>query len=214
MLRTAFHSALDDTRRLTLEMAQLTLATLQHARGALERADSPEGAQAMVSDDAATDYQSRIEAACTEMLWKQQPIATEFRQVAAMLEVSADLQRAAHNASAIAKRVVRITNPAVLDDLGDVRALAVLAERMMKAVVDALEKNDADVVRDIAECDAEVERLYTQGIKALQEHMQAHPENVLDGTQLLFALASLRRACKRTRSVAGHVSDLVISGKT
>ena len=209
MLRAGFHAALEDSRRLTIEMAQVTLSVLNHACAALERSDLPAVAQAILSDDTANDHQARIEAACTEMLWKQQPLASEFRQIAATLDLASELQRAAHNASAVAKRVAKVQHAKVLGKIPALAELAALAQSMLGDLVTALERGDHDLVHQLSKFDDDVERLYAAGIKALQEYMQAHPASIGDGTQLLFALASLRRVCKRTRSAQAQVHELI-----
>jgi len=134
-MRTAYHAALNDTRMAVLRLGALTVDAVRSSYRALERRDASLAARVVAGYDEIDSMRRNIEAACIELLWKQQPVAGELRAVAGMLQIATDIDRANYYAVDIAK--VAIT----LDDLPSRPAsleLGQLAEASLGMLDDAV----------------------------------------------------------------------------
>jgi phosphate transport system protein len=149
-----------------------------------------------------------IEAACIELLWKQQPVAGELRAVAGMLQIATDIDRANYYAVDIAK--VAIT----LDDLPSRPAsleLGQLAEASLGMLDDAVRayREETPKVADqvLARAD-EIDVLYRSGIQALERAMAADTTVIPAATKLLFTLGNLERVGDRAQNIAWKVKEV------
>src|SRR3984957_7264236 len=106
-MRTAYHQALDNARLDVVRLGALTLDAIRSATHALERRDGALAARVIAGDDEIDDTRRRVETACIELIWKQQPVAGELRQIAGMLQIVTDLERIGDYAVDIAKNAIK-----------------------------------------------------------------------------------------------------------
>jgi phosphate transport system protein len=207
-MRTAYHAALDDTRMAVLRLGALTVDAVRSSYRALERRDASLAARVVAGYDQIDSMRRSIEAACIELLWKQQPVAGELRAVAGMLQIATDIERAGYYAVDIAK--VAIT----LDDLPSrpaSRELGQLAEASLGMLDDAVRayREETPKVADqvLARAD-EIDVLYRSGIQALESAMAADTTVIPAATKLLFTLGNLERVGDRAQNIAWKVKEV------
>lgn len=208
-MRTAYHEALEATRLDVVRLGALVAEAIRISVDALEGRDAAAGARVVAEDDIIDDLRRKVEASCIGLISRQQPVAGELREIAAMLEIATDLERVGDYAVDIAKHAIKLAGVPIrpasveIDHIGNV-AHGILLEAM-RAYTD---RNTALAERVIQE-DDEVDRLYKRGVKALQEAMRADPEMVKAGTRILFVLAALERVGDRANNIAWHTKEMV-----
>src|ERR1700721_3957239 len=89
-MRSAYHQALDNARLDVVRLGALTLDAIRSATHALERRDGALAARVIAGDDEIDDTRRRVEAACIELIWKQQRVASEMRAIAGALQIVPD----------------------------------------------------------------------------------------------------------------------------
>src|SRR3984893_16078938 len=109
-MRTAYHEQLEGTRLDVVRLGALAADAVRSAVAALEKRDTDLAARVIAGDDAIDDLRRKIEAACIQLIWKQQPVAGELRAVAAMLQIVVDLERIGDYAVDIAKHTIRLAD--------------------------------------------------------------------------------------------------------
>src|SRR5271155_2686205 len=102
-MRTAYHEALESTRLDVVRLGALAGDSIRVAVEALDYRDAAAGARVVAGDDVIDELRRSIEAHCIELIWRQQPVAGELREIAAMLEIATDLERVGEYAVDIAK---------------------------------------------------------------------------------------------------------------
>ncbi|MHB1552256.1 MAG: phosphate signaling complex protein PhoU [Vulcanimicrobiaceae bacterium] len=209
LLRTAYHEALEATRLDVVRLGALTSDAIRVAVEALERRDSAAGARVVAGDDAVDDLRRKIEASCIELIWRQQPVAGELREIAAMLEIATDLERVGDYAVDIAKHAIKLADVLLRPARVEIDRIAGVAHAMLLDAMRAYTERDTALAEDVIEQDDEVDLLYKRGIKALQEEMQTDPEMVRAGTRMLFVLASLERVGDRANNIAWHTKEML-----
>jgi phosphate transport system protein len=208
-MRTAYHQALDNTRLDVVRLGALTLDAVRSATHALERRDGPLAARVIAGDDEIDDTRRRVEAACIELIWKQQPVAGELRAIAGMLQIVTDLERIGDYAVDISKSAIRLLDVPVRPASVEIGQIAAVAQSMLADAMRAYRENDPPLADSVIERDDEVDHLYHVGIAALQAEMQADPGVVPAATILLFVLAGIERAGDRAQNIACKTKDFL-----
>jgi len=208
-MRTAYHEALEQTRLDVVRLGALVADALAAAVQALEKRDTNLAARVVAGDDIVDDLRRRVEASCIELIWKQQPVAGELRQVAAMLETVTDLERIGDYAVVIAKNSIKLADVPLRPARVEVGRIAAIAIDMVRDVMRSYTEADEGLAESVIERDDEVDRLYHRGIEALQEEMAADSGVVRAGTIILFVLATLERVGDRAQNIAWHTKEML-----
>jgi phosphate transport system protein len=208
-MRTAYHQALDNARLDVVRLGALTLDAIRSATHALERRDGALAARVIASDDEIDDTRRRVEAACIELIWKQQPVASELRAIAGALQIVTDLERIGDYAVDISKNGIKLIDVPVRPASVEIGQIAAVAQTMLADAMRAYREGDAEVANSVIERDDEVDMLYRSGIEALQTEMQADSGVVPAGTILLFVLATIERVGDRAQNIAWKTKDVL-----
>src|SRR5581483_7110284 len=187
-MRTAYHEALESPRLDVVRLGALAGDAIRIAVESLEKRDTSAAARVIAGDDAIDDLRRKIEASCIELIWRQQPVAGELREIAAMLEIATDLERIGDYGVDIAKNAIKLSDQPMRPQRVEIDRIAGVAHAMLLDVMRAYTERDADLASDVIERDDEVDKLYKRSIKLLQEEMRADPEIVRPGTRYLFVL--------------------------
>lgn len=208
-MRTAYHEALDSTRLDVVRLGALTGDAIRVSVDALEKRDTAAGARVVAGDDIVDDLRRKIESACIELIWRQQPVAGELREIAAMLEIATDLERVGDYAVDIAKHAIKLADVPIRPARVEIDRIAAAAHSLLLDAMRAYTERDSVLAERVIEQDDEVDMLYKGGVSALQEEMQADPQVVQAGTRMLFVLAALERVGDRANNIAWHTKEMV-----
>ncbi|MBC5809820.1 MAG: phosphate signaling complex protein PhoU [Candidatus Eremiobacteraeota bacterium] len=208
-MRTAYHEALDQTRLDVVRLGALVSDALDAAVASLERRDTNLAARVVAGDDAVDDLRRKIEGACIDLIWKQQPVAGELRAIAAMLNTVVDLERIGDYAVDIAKNSVKLNDIPIRPARVEIGRIAAIANEMLRDVMRAYTEGDAELAEAVIQRDEEVDNLYHRGIEALQQEMAQDPGVVRAGTMMLFVLAELERVGDRANNIAWHTKEMI-----
>jgi len=208
-VRTAYHEALEATRLDVVRLGALCGDAIRVAVESLERRDATLGARVVAGDDSIDELRRRIESHCIELIWRQQPVAGELREIAAMLEIATDLERVGDYGVDIAKNAIKLADQSLRPTKVEVDRIASVAHGMLLDAMRAYTERDAHLASEVIDRDDEVDKLYKRSIKLLQEEMQQDPELVRSGTRYLFVLASLERVGDRANNIAWHTKDMI-----
>ncbi|HYZ16160.1 MAG TPA: phosphate signaling complex protein PhoU [Candidatus Acidoferrum sp.] len=208
-MRTAYHQALENTRLDVVRLGALVSDAIRSATHALERRDAILAGRVVAGDDEIDDVRRRVEAACIQLIWKQQPVAGELREIAGMLQIVTDLERIGDYAVDIAKNAIKLTDVPVRPASIEVGLIANLAHQMLEDVMRAYRERDAALADKVIERDDEVDILYRNGLEALQAEMQQDSATVPAGTLLLFVLSIIERVGDRAQNIAWHTKEML-----
>jgi phosphate transport system protein len=208
-MRTAYHQALENTRLDVVRLGALVSDAIRSATHALERRDAVLAGRVVAGDDEIDDMRRRVEAACIQLIWKQQPVAGELREIAGMLQIVTDLERIGDYAVDIAKNAIKLTDVPVRPASVEVGLIANLAHQMLEDVMRAYRERDAALADKVIERDDEVDILYRNGLEALQAEMQQDSGTVPAGTLLLFVISIVERVGDRAQNIAWHTKDML-----
>jgi phosphate transport system protein len=208
-VRTAYHEALEATRLDVVRLGALAGDAIRVSVEALEQRDAAAGARVVAGDDTIDDLRRKIEAACLELIWRQQPVAGELREIAAMLDIATDLERIGDYAVDIAKNGIKLSDNPLRPQKVEIDRIAGVAHALLLDAMRAYIERDVPLADITIERDDEVDMLYKRSIKLLEGEMMADPEMVRSGARYLFVLAALERVGDRANNIAWHTKDMV-----
>ena len=142
-MRTAYHEALEAARLDVVRLGALVGDAVHSACISLEKRDTTLAARVIAGDDDVDALRRRVEQSCIELIWRQQPVAGELRQVAAMLEIVTDLERVGDYAVEISKYSIKLSDVAIRPARVEIGRIAAIATEMLRMVMRAYTERDA-----------------------------------------------------------------------
>jgi len=195
-------------RASVLRLGALCLDSVRSASRALDRQNVAVAARVIAGDDEIKALWRSVEAGCIEMIWKQQPVANELREIAGMLQIVNDLGRIGERAVEIAKATIKLADVAKKPALGEVDAMAGLAVEMLANAIRAYDQGSLDLADKVIQRADDIDDHHRLGIATLGSEMEADATVVAAGTILLFVLADLERVADLAQNIAWKTKDI------
>jgi phosphate transport system protein len=165
-----------------------------------------EGARRLIARD--VDINARryaIEDRTLALIALQQPVASDLRVLAAILEIVTELERIGDYAKGIAKISLLIGDRPLLKPLVDLPLMAEKALSMLRDALAAFIDRDVERARAIPALDDEVDQLYEQVYRELITYILADPTCLEQANQLLWAAHNLERAADRVSNICERI---------
>lgn len=210
--RSAFHRELEHLQDEVLVLGSMVEKATLRAIDAL-RARNLAAARAIEAEDTLLNRKRfEIEEAALLLIATQQPMASDLRQLAAILHIVTDLERMGDYAAGIAHICVQIGDEPLLKPLIDIPRMADKATGMLRRALDAFIERDVDAAERIAQEDDEVDDLYQQVYRELLTIMLANPRTIDQATHLLWVAHNLERVADRVQNICERVV-FVVTGR-
>ena len=202
MAREQFIRELQAVQSSMLVMASMVEKAIQRSVNALKTRDI-KLAQEVIDDDFKINQQRfGIEEQCLLIITTQQPVASDLRIIAAVLNIITDLERMGDHAEGIAKIAIMIGDEPPLKPLVDVPRMEELSRSMLRRSMDAFVARDAEAAKTIGAEDDVIDNLYEQVYRELLTFMMADPGTINRATHLLWVAHNLERIADRVTNSA------------
>jgi phosphate transport system protein len=205
-LRKSYHQELDHARAELARLAALVAETIPRATAVLLDGDL-EGAEYVIRGDEEIDARCvDLEEACLRILALQAPVATELRQVVALMKMIADVERSGDLVRNIAKAARRIYGHDLDPKLrGIITRMGEQAQQLYSATIEAFVENDVAKAAAVDDMDAYLDALQKQSIEAIFESQAAGHIDL----QVAVQLALVARFYERVGDHAVNISERV-----
>ncbi|MBV9173749.1 MAG: phosphate signaling complex protein PhoU [Chloroflexi bacterium] len=207
--RTAFHRELERLQDEVLVLGSMVAKATLRAVDALRAGDIATARAIQAEDTLVNRKRFDIEEAALLLIATQQPMASDLRQLAAILQIVTDLERMGDYAAGIAHICVQIGDEPLIKPLIDIPRMADKATDMLRRSLDAFIERDVAAAEQIAQEDDEVDDLYQQVYRELLTIMLANPRTINQATHLLWVAHNLERVADRVQNVCERVVFLV-----
>jgi len=157
MARQNYQDQLDQLQEDVLYMSEVVLERLRMALDALERKDHDLAYEVIDGDDEINQMYLDLEKDCIDLLALQQPVASDLRFIAASFKIITDLERVGDLATNIGEYsldAVQDVFPEV-----DVQEIGTVTLDMVEEAMDAYDREDTEMCRDIAAADDDLDQL-------------------------------------------------------
>ena len=209
-MREKFKQQLEEMYRQMVIMGSLCQQAIAVAVRTLDeeedRAEKLE-AQVFAVDGEIDDMEREIEALCTKLLLKQQPVAADLRRITAALKMVTDLERIGDQASDIAELARFIRKGGAHSHLKQMAAEVI---RMVSESVDAYVRQDVDLAQQVIAADDEVDG-YFDRIKA---HLIDRIAKGVDDGEATLDLLMIAKYYERIGDHATNIAEWVMFSVT
>lgn len=212
MPRETFERELQRLQDETLALGSMVENAITDSVEILKRQDMKSSRHLIARDRLLNEKRFAIEADVLALIATQQPMAGDLRVLAAILDITGELERIGDYAKGIAKINLMIGEEPFIKPLIDLPQMAAKAQDMLHQALDAFVRRDVDLARAIPAEDDEVDALYNQVYRELLTLIMSNPQNIDQATFLLWAAHNLERAADRVTNICERVI-FTVTGK-
>ncbi len=208
-METHFHQELKKLKENLLKMAGLAEQAISNAIAALVQRDSALAEKTIKEDEKINELELLIDDQCLKLLALHQPMAADLRFITSAMRINTELERIGDQAANIAQRAILLNQEPQLKPYIDIPRMAQISQSMVKDVLDAFVKGDADLARRVCERDDEVDGLNDQVFRELLTYMMADPKTITRAAHLIIVSRCLERIADHATNIAEGVIFMV-----
>ena len=212
MPRNTFERDLQQLQDEILFLGSLVEDALVESVDGLKQRDLERATKLIADDRVINQKRFAIEAEVLELIATQQPMASDLRVLASVLEIATELERIGDYAKGIAKISLMIGEEPLMKPLIDLPRMAEKVHDMLHQSLAAFVQRDVELARTVAAGDAEIDALYNQVYRELLTFIMADPRTLNQATQLLWVGHNIERASDRVTNICERVI-FTVTGK-
>jgi phosphate transport system protein len=214
MLREGFAELIKQLEKDITDMSQMVIAAINRSIEALKARNVDEARRIMDDDALINQKRWDIEEKCIYLIATQQPVASDLREIIAVLSIATELERMGDHAEGIGKIVILYGNEPPVKALVDIPRMAQKAVSMLARSLDAFIKRDAQAAKAICNEDDEVDLLHEQVYRELLSYMIEDPKTITRATYLIWVSHNLERIADRVTNICERIIFLVTGTMT
>lgn len=206
MVRIEFEKELNTLHQDIIRMGAYVEQAINEAVQALVDLDADKARKVIANDDVIDEMEREIDRRCVEIIARQQPVASDLRDLTSTLKLITDLERIADHASDISERIVainEISRQVVVPH--DVITIAEVSKQMLRGALDAYVTRNETLASEIILMDSQVDELYASLKKYLVHLISVDSENVEPLVDLLLICKYFERISDHAQNVAEWV---------
>lgn len=209
MVRESFCKHIKDLERDVIEMGAMVVTAINRSIEALQNHDVNSANRIIADDELINKKRWDIEEKCINLIATQQPVASDLREIVAVLSIVTELERMGDYAEGIGKIVVMHGDEPLVKPLVDIPRMAQKAVSMLRKSLDAFVNRDAKAAAALCSEDDEVDLLYEQVYRELLTYMIETPATITRATYLIWAAHNLERIADRVTNICERIIFLV-----
>jgi len=214
MVRESFIKYIKALEKEVTQMGEMVIVAINRSVEALKTLDADQ-AKRVIADDALINRKRwDIEEKCVNLIATQQPVASDLREILAILCIVTDLERMGDYAGGIGKIVIMHGAEPLIKPLVDIPRMAEKGVSMLKKSLDAFVRRDAQAAATISGEDDEVDLLYEQVYRVLLNYMIENPRTITRATYLIWVAHNLERFADHVTNICERIIFLVTGALT
>jgi phosphate transport system protein len=200
-MRESFEKHIKGLNENVVTMSEMVATAISRSVKALGDRDV-EDAERIINDDLLINKKRwQIEEECINLIALQQPVATDLREIIAVLNIITELERMGDYAEGIARIAIMLGSEPLIRPLVFTPKMAEKAIDMLRRSIRAFVKRDAETANAICDEDDEVDKLYDQVYHDLLMRMIKDPGAISKATPLIWAAHNLERIADRVTNI-------------
>ena len=209
MVRESFIKYIRELEKDVTEMGEMVIAAISRSVEALKALNADQARRIIADDMLINKKRWDIEEKCVNLIATQQPVASDLREILAILFIVTELERMGDHAEGIGRIVIMHGSEPLLKPLVDIPRMAEKAVGMLRKSIDAFLRRDAQAAQEICREDDDVDSLYEQVYHRLLDYMIENPRTITRATYLIWAAHNLERIADRVTNICERIIFLV-----
>ncbi|MCC6169853.1 MAG: phosphate signaling complex protein PhoU [Caldilineaceae bacterium] len=205
MVRTMFSRELEKLQDDILVLGSMVRQAILESVEALRARDHDAARRIIAGDRQINARKYTLEQNCLTLIATQQPMARDLRFLAAVLDISTELERMGDYAKGISRINLYLGHEPLVKPLIDIPRMADKAMDMLQRSLDAFVNQDVEAARAIPLEDDEIDALYNKVSRDLIELIIKNPEIIDRANYLSWVAHNLERAADRVTNICERV---------
>ncbi len=206
MSRTHLDNTLDALKKEIVLLAGMVSHATMDAVDSLLENDVQRSKTVYLGDKEINARRFKIENECLITIATQQPLATDLRELASMLEISTELERMGDYAKGIAKiNILLGEQRPEIQSILHLREMTEITLEMMNRAVQAFVDGDLETARKLPMEDDKVDALFNRINTELVEDMMHHKDRISFASQLQWATHNIERMADRVVNICERI---------
>ena len=178
MLRSNFEKDLNKLHVDLDKMCHLVILSIENCITAFKSGDRDLCRDILAGDKVINDMERTIEARCLSLILKQQPIASDLRNVSTALKVVTDLERIGDQGADIAEILLETDVKSPYKMVEHIPNMAVLARNMVKGAIEAFHEHDLKKTKEIKKMEDKMDGLFEEVKVELVQIVKEAADNI------------------------------------
>jgi phosphate transport system protein len=206
-----FETDLDTTRTRVLQMGGLIEAQILAAIQGFVSGDPDLIAQVIENDARVNGYEVAIDGACSQLLVRRQPAASDLRLIMAISKIVTDLERMGDEAKKIARMAKRIheNRSSLAQKFPAIRHAAEIAIRMLRQALDAFARLDVVSAAEVLKEDSDIDTEFKSVLRQLITYMMEDPRTITAALETVWVAKAVERIGDHAKNVSEQVIYIV-----
>lgn len=200
-IRQHFERELQKLQADMLVLGSMVEKAILDAVTILQRHDLEAARQLIADDRLINEKRLSIEDNCLALIAMQQPMASDLRTLASVLEIATELERIGDYGKGIARITLMLGAEPLNFSLLDIEAMGRKACDLLRRALDAFNRRDVETARALPAEDDEVDALYVRTQNQLIAAIMADPRTLDRAMRLLWVAHNLERAADRVTNI-------------
>jgi phosphate transport system protein len=214
MVRESFCKYIKDLEKDVMDMGEMVVAAINCSIEALKTHNVDEAGRIIEDDMLINKKRWDLEEKCINLIATQQPVASDLREIIAILSIVTELERIGDYAEGVGKIVIMYGDEPPVKPLIDIPRMAEKAVGMLRESLDAFLRRDAKAAMAVCGKDDEVDLLYEQVYRELLTYMIEDPKTISRATYLIWTAHNLERIADRVTNICERIVFLVTGSMT
>jgi len=205
-----FNEELELIKTQMLAMGGKVEQQVGNAVTALLEANSDLARAVIAGEEEIDDFEIEIDEACTTLIARRQPTASDLRMVMSVSKIIRDLERIGDEAKKIAKMALELCEEGSSPHgYVEIRHIAKGVRSMLNDALDAFARFDVEVALATLKADEQIDLDYKSALRELVTYMMEDPRSISRVMNILWTLRSLERVGDHTKNICEHTVYLV-----
>ncbi|MFT5483568.1 MAG: phosphate transport system protein [Halieaceae bacterium] len=205
-----FDEELEEIRSQLLEMGGLVEEQLRMAIRSIEDADSGV-AETVIRQETLVDGMERsIDEACTLIIARRQPAASDLRLIVSVGRAVSDLERIGDEAKKIAQLAITLTEEGKSPrGYTEVRHIGQCVTQILHSALDAFARFDATAALETLQLDDQIDQDYKTAVRELVTYMMEDPRSISRVINILWVIRALERIGDHSKNLCEQIVFVV-----
>ncbi|MDO4289278.1 MAG: phosphate signaling complex protein PhoU [Eubacterium sp.] len=192
-MRQVYNEELKMIKEEILLMSTQAERMLSDAITALNEQDIKMAKAAISRDDIVDLKEIQLQQIVSEVIARQQPVASDLRRLSSTYKVITNIERIADLAVNICQKVIELKDEVYFKPLDGITEIENLVERELRICIDAYIDEDISKLDEIREIEDRVDALNHKITEVCIEQISKNPESTLQGLNFSYIGSHLER---------------------
>ncbi len=178
MMRKLFDEELEKLNVDLTKMGHLVEVAIENMIDAFKHQDKALAKEIIANDRLINDMERTVESRAFNLILRQQPIATDLRNVTTALKIVTDLERIGDQAADIAEIIMNFEGEHAYKTVEHIPTMAKKAKIMVHESIDSFIKKDLSTARLVKSMDDEIDALFEEVKQEVAEIIKENSERI------------------------------------